>query len=544
MANLWYRNAVIYCVDVKSFMDANGDGTGDFKGLADRLDHLERLGVTCIWLNPFYPSPRRDNGYDIADYYAVDPELGSLGDFVEFMQAARDRGMRVIVDLVVNHTSDQHPWFQSARSDPNSPYRDWYVWRQEKPENITEGIVFPGVQKAIWTYDHTAKAWYMHRFYDFQPDLNVTNPAVREEILKIMGFWLELGVSGFRVDAVPFLIEPRGVLTDKPVHDPYQFLTEIHDFLSWRRAEAVLLAEANIDYDVAQDYFDAGDRMTMVFDFFGNQHLFLSMARNTAAPLRRALSSRPLPSGMGQWASFLRNHDELDLGRLTEQERQECFAAFGPRPGMQLYERGIRRRLASMFDGDEKRLKLAFSLMLALPGTPVLWYGDEIGMGDDQSLPEREAVRTPMQWSHEHNGGFSSAPADQLVRPVIHRGRFGYQSVNAASQVHRRDSLFHAVSDMISTRRSAPEIGWGEHELVDVGDDDVLVISSTWRGNQVVTAHNFAAEPKSFRISLKGLKSLTPMLTDDTPLDPLSPEESIDLSAHGYCWLRCNGERR
>ena len=543
MANLWYKNAIVYCVDVKSFMDANGDGTGDFVGLADRLDHLERLGVTCIWLNPFYPSPRRDNGYDISDYYGIDPALGTLGDFVEFIEAAKDRGMRVIVDLVVNHTSDEHPWFQAARADPNSPYRDWYVWRDEKPDNITDGIVFPGVQKAIWSYDRTAKAWYMHRFYKFQPDLNTTNPAVRQEILKIMGFWLALGVSGFRVDAVPFLIEPRGVLTDKPVVDPHAMLTEIHDFLSWRKAEAILLAEANISYEEAPDYFAAGDRMTMVFDFVGNQQLFLSLARGTAAPLRRSLAARPDPQGMGQWAVFLRNHDELNLGNLTEQEREQCFAAFGPDPDMQIYDRGLRRRLASMFDGDETRLKMAFSLLLALPGTPVIWYGDEIGMGEDLALPEREAVRTPMQWSPRHNGGFSDAPKDRLVRPLIDRGKFSYHHVNAAMQTQHRNSFFHAIADMVSARRSSPEIGWGGVEIVDVGDDELLVLSSRWRGNRIITAHNFTGKPKSFHLADEGIEELMPMLTE-SPSGPMKGDGEISLSAYGYCWLRCNGERR
>ena len=543
MANLWYKNAIVYCVDVKSFMDANGDGTGDFVGLADRLDHLERLGVTCIWLNPFYPSPRRDNGYDISDYYGIDPALGTLGDFVEFIEAAKDRGMRVIVDLVVNHTSDQHPWFQAARSDPNSPYRDWYVWRDDKPDNITDGIVFPGVQKATWTYDRTAKAWYMHRFYKFQPDLNTTNPAVRQEILKIMGFWLALGVSGFRVDAVPFLIEPRGVLTDKPVVDPHAMLTEIHDFLSWRKAEAILLAEANISYEEAPDYFAAGDRMTMVFDFVGNQQLFLSLARKTAAPLRRSLAARPDPQGMGQWAVFLRNHDELNLGNLTEQEREQCFAAFGPDPDMQIYDRGLRRRIASMFDGDETRLKMAFSLLLALPGTPVIWYGDEIGMGEDLALPEREAVRTPMQWSPGQNGGFSDAPKGQLVRPAIDKGKFGYHHVNAAMQTQHRNSFLHAIADMVSARRSSPEIGWGGVDIVDVGDDELLVLSSSWRGNRVITAHNFAGTPKSFHLADEGIEELMPMLTE-SPSGPMKGDGEISLSAYGYCWLRCNGERR
>ncbi|WIJ26491.1 alpha-amylase family protein [Devosia sp. RR2S18] len=542
MPNLWYKNAVIYCVDVETFMDGNDDGVGDFAGLAHRLDHLERLGVTCIWLNPFYPSPNRDNGYDITDYYNVDPRYGSLGDFVEFMQAAEDRGMRVIVDLVVNHTSIDHPWFQAARSDPKSHYRDWYVWSEDKPENIHEGIIFPGVQEAIWSYDKAAKAWYLHRFYDHQADLNIANPQVREEILRIMGFWLALGVYGFRVDAVPFLIEQKGI--KKESHsNPHDFLSEMHDFLAWRRAGAVLLAEANIPYDQSDEFFDGGDRMSMIFDFPLNQHVMLGFARRTAAPVRRALEHRPKPGGTAQWTNFLRSHDELSLERLTIEERQECFEAFGPKPNMQIYDRGLRRRLAGMFEGDQDRLRLAYSLLFALPGTCMLWYGEEIGMSEDLSLKERAAVRTPMQWSDDQNGGFSTADAKQLVRPVREKGPFGYKEVNVSEQVRHPESLLKVISEMIATRRSAPEIGWGEASIIDVGDDELLVLRCDWRGDTVVTLHNFSEKDKQVRLELEGISRFLPMLIGNKPMAIIPADEPIKLPPLGYCWLRCENER-
>src|SRR5687768_5132963 len=290
MLDLWYKNAVIYCVDVETFMDSNGDGIGDFRGLTDRLDHIEALGATCIWLLPFYPTPNRDNGYDVTDFYAVDQRLGTLGDFVAFTHAAHDRGLRVIVDLVANHTSIDHPWFQAARSDPGSRYRDWYVWSKEKPADIHDGVVFPGVQDTTWSYDEAAQAWYMHRFYKHQADLNIANPEVREELDRVMGYWLELGVSGFRVDAVPFLIEYLGLPEEEqPDRDPHLYLTHMRDFLSWRRAEAMLLAEANITLDQTDEYFGDGDRMQMIFNFMLNQHLFLALVRGDAGPIRKIL---------------------------------------------------------------------------------------------------------------------------------------------------------------------------------------------------------------------------------------------------------------
>ncbi len=546
MLNLWYKNAVIYCVDVETFMDSNGDGIGDFGGLADRLDHIEALGATCIWLLPFYPTPNRDNGYDITDFYGVDPRLGTLGDFVAFAHAAEDRGLRVIVDLVANHTSVDHPWFQDARRDPNSPYRDWYVWSKEKPKDIHEGVVFPGVQDTTWTYDEVAGAWYMHRFYKHQADLNIANPQVREEIEKVMGFWLQLGVSGFRLDAVPFLIEYRGIPADeKPKEDPHQYLVELRDFVSWRRAEAMLLAEANITMDQVDEYFGpSGDRLHTIFNFMLNQHLFLALARSDAKPIRSIMEKTPPIPPKAQWASFLRNHDELDLGRLTDEERQEVFAAFGPDPDMQAYERGIRRRLAPMLDGDERRLKLAFSLMFSLPGTPVIWYGDEIGMSEDLSLKERNSVRTPMQWSDEPNAGFSTASSDRLTRPVVSEGRFDYRKVNVVAQHDLDGSLMSTVQRLIRTRRACPEIGWGACRILETGDSSVLALRYDWRGETVLLLHNLADKAVSVQVPTDGVSRWRPLFCNGNDRDMRDASALIPLDGYGYRWFRAEGERR
>ncbi|HEY1215238.1 MAG TPA: alpha-amylase family glycosyl hydrolase, partial [Bryobacteraceae bacterium] len=328
--DLWYKDTIVYCLSVESYMDANGDGVGDFKGLMRRLDYLQGVGATTIWLMPFQPSPGRDGGYDIADYYGVDPRYGTLGDFVEFTHACRQRGLRVLIDLVVNHTSDQHPWFQSARSDPNSQYRDWYIWSKKKPRDANSGMVFPGVQKSTWTYDDTAKAWYFHRFYHFQPDLNTSHPEVQAEILKIMGFWLQLGVSGFRMDAVPFVIAEKGADLTEPV-EHYEMLRSFREFLTWREGDAIILAEANVLPKTDMEYFgEDGDRLEMMFNFNVNQNLFYALATGNTGPLVNALkATKPRPA-TAQWGQFLRNHDELDLGRLSDEQREAVFAEFAP----------------------------------------------------------------------------------------------------------------------------------------------------------------------------------------------------------------------
>jgi maltose alpha-D-glucosyltransferase/alpha-amylase len=540
--DLWYKNAIIYCLCVGTYMDANGDGVGDFEGLMRRLDYLQGLGVTAIWLMPFQTSPQKDDGYDISNYYEVDPRYGTLGDFVEFTHAAAQRGIRVIIDLVVNHTSNQHAWFQQARSDPHSKYRDWYVWAKKRPAGANKGIVFPGVQKSTWTYDSVAREWYFHRFYKFQPDLNTANPYVQAEILKIMGFWIQLGVSGFRMDAVPFVIATKGANVRRPV-EQYDMLRTIREFLQWRKGDAIILAEANVLPETDLEYFGRdGDRMHMMFNFQVNQHLFYALASSDARPLAAALrKTKPRPA-TAQWGQFLRNHDELDLGRLTAQQRAKVFEEFGPEPTMQLYQRGIRRRLAPMLAGDRRRIELAYSLMLTLPGTPVIRYGDELGMGDDLSLPERNCARTPMQWSTEPHAGFtkSSKPAAH----VISSGPYGYEHVNAAQQRREPNSLLNWTERMIRMRKEVPEIGWGDFQLLTTGDESVLAIRYDWRNNSVVFVHNLMGTPREVKFAV-GLPDedagcLVNLLSEDHSRSRDSRHHML-LEGFGYRWFRVGG---
>jgi maltose alpha-D-glucosyltransferase/alpha-amylase len=541
--DLWYKNAVVYCLSVDTYMDANGDGIGDFAGLMRRLDYLHGLGVTAVWLMPFQSSPGRDGGYDISDYYQVDTRYGTLGDFVEFTHAAKQRGIRIIMDLVVNHTSDQHPWFQSARRDPKSPYRDWYVWSKKKPRDANKGMVFPGVQKSTWNYDPIARAWYFHRFYDFQPDLNTTNPHVQAEILKIMGFWIQLGVSGFRMDAVPFVIATKGAQVRKPV-EQYEMLRTMREFLQWRQGDAIILAEANVLPDTDMNYFGrSGDRMQMMFNFQVNQNLFYALAASDARPLRKALKATQRLPKTAQWGMFLRNNDELDLGRLTKMQREAVFAAFGPEPTMQLYERGIRRRLAPMLDGDRRRIEMAYSLMFTLPGAAVLRYGDELGMGDDLSLPERQCARTPMQWSTEPNAGFTKS--ENPILPVIHEGPYGYDHVNAAAQRRDPDSLLNWTERIIRMRKEVPEIGWGRFESIATGDSSVLAIRYEWRNNAALFVHNLGPSPREISLSVKTSEEsgrlLVNLLSEDHSQADADGRHRLMLEGYGYRWYRVGG---
>ncbi|SHG74066.1 alpha-amylase family protein [Bradyrhizobium erythrophlei] len=541
--DLWYKNSVFYCLSVGTYMDANGDGIGDFKGLLRRLDYLQGLGITTIWLMPFQPSPGKDDGYDISDYYGVDPRYGTLGDFVEFTHGCRQRGIRVIIDLVVNHTSDAHKWFREARSSKESSYRDWYVWADKKPANAGKGMVFPGVQKSTWTYDKEARGWYFHRFYDFQPDLNTSNPHVQAEILKIMGFWIQAGVSGFRMDAVPFVIATKGPKVRTPV-EQYDMLRSLREFLQWRQGNAIILGEANVLPKTDMEYFGKdGDRMHMMFNFHVNQHLFYALASADSRPLAKAMvETKPRPA-TAQWGHFLRNHDELDLGRLTKDQREVVFGAFGPEKTMQLYERGIRRRLAPMLGGDRRRLELAYSLLYTLPGTSVIRYGDEIGMGDNLDLPERNCARTPMQWSNEPHAGFTES--DKPVLPVIDKGPYGYEHVNVAKQRRDPNSLLNWTERMIRMRKEVPEIGWGDFQVIATRDPAALVVRYDWRNNSVLFVHNFDDKPRevSFTVGLAGDegKLLVNLLSEDHSEANDRGKHTLLLEAYGYRWYRVGG---
>lgn len=540
--DLWYKNAVIYSLDLETFLDSDGDGVGDFNGLIERLDYLQFLGVDAVWLAPFQRSPNRDNGYDVADYYSVDPRHGTLGDFVEFMHQADRRGLKVLIDLVVNHSSDEHPWFQSARSSPDSPHRDWYNWSEKRPSNWNKGMVFPGQQDRTWTYDEEAGAYYFHRFYEFQPDLNHDNPKVRSEVKRIMGYWLELGVDGFRLDAVPFMLESV-VPGEEEGEQHFEYLEEFRRFLEWRSAKTVMLGEANVKPDENAKYFgeNGGSGIHMMFNFWVNQRLFYALASQDARPLMEAIAATADVPRTSQWAQFLRNHDELDLGRLADEERELVFERFAPEESMRLFGRGIRRRLAPML-GDREHEELAYSAMFSLPGTPVIRFGDELRMGDDQSLEGRDAVRTPMHWADERNAGFSTSDGE-LVHPVIEDGVWSYRHVNVAAQRRDPDSFLNWMAALIRLRKECPEIGWGECRILDSGLPGVLILHYEWRRNAVLTLHNFSEQPHEVRIDGKdiGAERLSDLMREEQLTADDEGIIPVRLDALAYRWFRPGG---
>jgi trehalose synthase len=541
-SDLWWKNGVVYCLDVQTFLDTDGDGCGDLPGVIERIDYLAGMGVTCLWLMPFFPSPERDDGYDIVDFYAVDPKLGTLGDFAEMVRTAGDRGIRVIADLVVNHTSIHHPWFQSARGSPDSPYRDFYVWRDDKPEERPGDVVFPDQEDSNWAYDQAAGQWYLHRFYSEQPDLNVANPEVRDEIAQIAGFWLQQGLAGFRVDAVPFLLEPAG-LPEGAIEDPHELLRDLRAYLGRRRGDAILLGEVNLPPRRQRDFFGADGRreLDLVFNFHAMQAMYLSLAREDAGPLEQAMGRLPALPEECQWATFVRNHDELTLDQLSDDERAEVFAAFGPTEDVQLYGRGIRKRLPTMLGGDQRRIRMVYSLAFSLPGTPVLFYGEEIGMGENLDIEGRLSVRSPMQWAADATAGFSAAEPGELCRPVTGAEGFGPGAVNAAAQRRDDGSLLNWFERLIRRRKECPELGWGRFRLLPTAEPAVLAHRSDWDDRALVAVHHLAGRAGRTALTLDDadrVEALEDLFRDEDLVPDRDGRVELELEPYAHRWLR------
>lgn len=535
MSKYWYKNAIIYCLDVETFKDSNSDGVGDLEGLKNALTYLSGLGVNCLWLLPIFDSPNKDNGYDVRDYYKIDPRLGDLGHFAQLIDAAEELGIKILIDLAVNHTSIEHFWFQEARKSKDSKYRDFYIWEDEKPANDNKNMMAEDGKGSNWRYDRMAKAYYFHTFYPHQPDLNISNPAVQKEIFRIMHFWLKMGVYGFRMDAAPHMFNEKGqVQFDE---DPHEIFRNFRDFVEVQKRDAILLAEVDLAPEKYPDFFGDEDQMHMLFNFYVNNFTFLSLAREEAAPLANALNVMPQVSPKEQMAIFLRNHDELNLDKLSEEEKQEVFDAFAPDENMQIFGRGIRRRLASMLGNDRKKMELAYSLLFTLPGTPVLRYGQEIGMGEDLSLEGRTSVRTTMQWANKKNGGFSNAPTKDLIRPAISTGEFSYKKVNVNDQHLDPNSFLNWMARAIDFRKEFREFGWGNYEVLKTGHKAVLAHRTVSDKGVGIALHNFSGKDVTVKLELDDTKDIIDVF-GNRRYDAFDPKSrQLQLDGYGYRWL-------
>ncbi len=500
----WYKNAVFYEAPVRAIYDSNNDGKGDLAGLTQKLDYLAELEVDCIWLNPIYPSPLKDDGYDISDYCAVHPDFGSLDDFKHLVKAAHQRNLRLIIDLVVNHTSDQHPWFQAARNNRTSPYREYYVWSDTDQKFANVRIIFVDTEKSNWTWDDRAGQYFWHRFYSHQPDLNFDSAAVREEMLQVMKFWLDLDVDGFRVDAVPYLFEREGTSCEN-LPETHAYLKEMRSFVELNYPGRILLCEANQWPQDVRAYFGGVDEgqaaeFHMAFHFPLMPRIFMALKRADASPIRWALDNTPPIPDYAQWCTFLRNHDELTLEMVTEEERQWMWEQYAPEPRMRL-NLGIRRRLAPLLDNDRRLIELANSLLFTLPGAPIIYYGDEIGMGDNIALPDRNGVRTPMQWDDSPSAGFSHSVS--LYSPIINQPPYGYRKVNVAAQKADPTSLWHTIHKMIQLHKKHTAFGEGDLTWIDAGTNAILAFYRTTSDERLMLIHNLSPIPQRVKLDLK-----------------------------------------
>ena len=526
--NYWYKNAVFYEISVRAFKDSNGDGRGDLRGLTEKLDYLQTLGVDCIWIMPIYPSPLRDDGYDIADYYSVDSTYGSLDDLKVLIESAHQRGIRLIMDLVLNHTSDIHPWFQAARTDRNSPYRDYYVWSDTDQIYNDARIIFVDTEKSNWTWDEQAGQYFWHRFYSTQPDLNFENPKVQEEMLNIARFWLDLGIDGFRADAVPYLFEREGTNCEN-LPETHVYLKKLRAFMEKDYPGRILLCEANQWPEDVRPYFGNGDEFHMGFHFPIMPRIYMALKKGRYEDMEAIMQRTPSIPENCQWCTFLRNHDELTLEMVTEEERQWMWKEYAPEPRMRLNQ-GIRRRLAPLLDNDRRKIELANSLLFTLPGAPIVYYGDEIGMGDNIELFDRNGVRTPMQWDDSPNGGFSNATP--YVEPV--QGKFGYQTVNVASQLSDPSSLFHTIQKMIHLRKKHPAFGGSDMHWVQSGNAAVAVYLREHDGEVILVLNNLSDEVQSVEIPLQYQMNGLDLFGNQQ----VSISGKMEVQPYSYLWIQ------
>jgi maltose alpha-D-glucosyltransferase/alpha-amylase len=535
--SLWFQDAVFYELNVRAFYDHNADGHGDLRGLIEKLDYLKDLGVDAIWLLPIYPSPLMDDGYDIADYYSIHPDFGNLQDFKTLIDAAHQLGMRVITDLVLNHTSDQHQWFQSARLGQENPYHDYYVWSDDDQKYSQARIIFLDTEQSNWTWDESAQRYYWHRFYSSQPDLNFDNPDVQDEMLKVAKFWLELGVDGFRADAVPYLFEREGTNCEN-LPETHVYLKELRHFIDENYPDRILLCEANQWPKDVRKYFGEGDEFHMGFHFPLMPRIFMAIRKSDVSPLIWVMDQTPPIPENSQWSTFLRNHDELTLEMVNEEERQWMWEQYAPNPRMRL-NLGIRRRLAPLLDNDRRKIELAYSLLFTLPGSPVIYYGDEIGMGDNIWLDDRNGVRTPMQWSDDHNAGFSAAPTESLYSTLIDEGEFGYSQINVRSQKQDPNSLLNWIRNCLEIRRQNPGFSRGDLYILPCNNKSILAFLRESEHQILLILHNLSPETQRFTLDLSRFSGfdLVDLFQNEEAVLISSPEYHFELSPRTYQWL-------
>jgi len=500
----WHKDAIIYQVHVRTYCDSNGDGIGDFQGLAQKLDYIQDLGVNAMWLMPFFPSPLRDDGYDIADYRSVHPSYGTLDDFKKFLSDAHDRGIRVVIELVANHTSDQHPWFQESRSSRDNPKRNWYVWSETDTAYRGTRIIFLDTELSNWAWDPVSKSYYWHRFFNHQPDLNYDNPAVREEMWEVMKFWLEIGVDGFRLDAVPYLIEREGTNCEN-LPETHEIIREFRRKVDEQFPGTMLLAEANQWPADLRPYFGNGDEFHMAFHFPLMPRMFMGLRLEDRKPITEIMQQTPEIPASCQWCLFLRNHDELTLEMVTDIERDYMYDLYARDKAMRL-NLGIRRRLAPLLDNDRRRIELMNGMLMSLPGTPIIYYGDEIGMGDNLHLGDRNGVRTPMQWSGGWNGGFSNADPEALYSPPILNPVYGYQAVNVLSQKRNENSLLSWMKHIMRIRRSSPVFGAGSIEFLFPANHRVLAYVRQLGKEIILVVNNLSSAAQAVELDLRRYK--------------------------------------